>query len=79
MKKWVTKAMDTHSLLIILFHGVGGGNALDVSLTSHREFLKYLKQNENEIWIGPMIDANILRGINLEINEIRFVERYYLL
>lgn len=63
MKKWVTQAMNTHSLLIILFHGVGGGNALDVSLTAHREFLKYLKQNENEIWIAPMVDvAEYIKG-----------------
>jgi sialate O-acetylesterase len=63
MKKWVTQAMDTHSLLIILFHGVGGGNALDVSLTAHREFLKYLKENENEIWIAPMVDvAEYIKG-----------------
>ena len=43
---WVKKAMETHSLLVVLFHGVGGGNALNVSLPAHREFLQFLKQNE---------------------------------
>jgi peptidoglycan-N-acetylglucosamine deacetylase len=53
--EWVKKAMETHSLLVILFHGVGGGNALNVSLSAHREFLLFLKQNEKDIMIAPMI------------------------
>jgi sialate O-acetylesterase len=56
MKEWVDKAMQTNSLLVILFHGVGGGNALDVSLPAHREFLRYLKKNEKDIWIAPMLE-----------------------
>jgi len=57
MKVWVDKAVQTNSLLVILFHGVGGGNSLDISLQAHREFLQYLKQHEKEIWISPMIDV----------------------
>jgi peptidoglycan/xylan/chitin deacetylase (PgdA/CDA1 family) len=57
MIEWVKKAMETNSLLVILFHGVGGGNALNVSLPAHREFLQFLKQNEKEILIAPMIDV----------------------
>jgi sialate O-acetylesterase len=57
MIEWVKKAVATNSLLVILFHGVGGGNALDVSLPAHREVLQYLKQNEKDIWIAPMIDV----------------------
>lgn len=55
MKEWVDQAIQTNSLLVILFHGVGGGNALDVSLPAHREFLLYLKKNEKDIWIAPML------------------------
>jgi sialate O-acetylesterase len=55
---WVKKARETHSLLVILFHGVGGGNALNVSLPAHREFLIYLKQNEKDIMIAPMITVS---------------------
>lgn len=63
MEQWVKQAMDTHSLLVILFHGVGGGNTLNVSLTDHREFLNYLKQNENTIWVAPMIEvAEYVKG-----------------
>jgi sialate O-acetylesterase len=57
MKEWVDNAVQTNSLLVILFHGVGGGNALDVSLPAHGEFLRYLKKNEKNIWIAPMLEV----------------------
>ena len=57
MIEWTKKAMETNSLLVILFHGVGGGNSLNVSLPAHREFLEYLKKNEKDIWIAPMLDV----------------------
>lgn len=56
MIEWVKKAIETNSLLVILFHGVGGGNGLNVSLQAHRELLSYLKQNKKDIWVAPMID-----------------------
>jgi len=55
--EWAKKAIKTNSLLVILFHGVGGGNGLNVSLPAHRQFLQYLKQNEKDIWIAPMIEV----------------------
>ena len=57
MIEWTKKAMETNSLLVILFHGVGGGNALNVSIPAHREFLRYLKKNEKDIWIAPMLEV----------------------
>ncbi|MFL5810251.1 MAG: polysaccharide deacetylase family protein [Flavisolibacter sp.] len=54
---WVKQAMESKSLLVVLFHGVGGGNALNVSLPAHRQFLRYLKQNQKDIWIAPMIQV----------------------
>ena len=57
MKEWVDKAIQTNSLLVILFHGVGGGNALNVSLQAHRDLLRYIKQNEKDIWIAPMVEV----------------------
>lgn len=57
MKEWVDQAVLTNSLLVILFHGVGGGNALDVSIRAHREFLRYLKKEEKDIWIAPMLEV----------------------
>ncbi|HTQ64754.1 MAG TPA: polysaccharide deacetylase family protein [Puia sp.] len=53
----VKQAMNTHALLVFLFHGVGGEHALNVSLEAHRELLHFLQQNESNIWIAPMIDV----------------------
>lgn len=53
--EWAKKAMETNSLLVILFHGVNGGNSLNVSLEAHSQFLHFLKKNEKDIWIAPMI------------------------
>jgi peptidoglycan-N-acetylglucosamine deacetylase len=57
MIEWVKKAVETNSLLVILYHGVGGGNALNVSIPAHREFLHYLKKYEKDIWVAPMLEA----------------------
>jgi sialate O-acetylesterase len=57
MIEWVKQAEATNSLLVILFHGVGGGNGLNVALPEHRSFLSYLKQNEKNIWNVPMVDV----------------------
>lgn len=57
MTAWVKEAVRTNSLLVILFHGVGGGNGLDVEIPEHRKFLEYIKQNEKELWVAPMIEV----------------------
>ena len=55
MKEWVDKAMQTNSLLVILFHGVGGGNGLNVSIENHRKILIYIKQQQKSIWTATML------------------------
>jgi peptidoglycan/xylan/chitin deacetylase (PgdA/CDA1 family) len=55
MIQWVQQAEASQGLLVILFHGVGGGHGLDVSLTAHSRLLHYLKQHEKDIWIAPMV------------------------
>lgn len=55
MKQWVDKAIQTNSLLVILFHGVGGGNGLNVSIDDHRKILNYIKQQQKNIYIAPML------------------------
>src|SRR6185503_16904473 len=57
MIEWVKKAIETNSLLVILFHGVGGEHSLNVSLDAHRQLLQYLKKNENDLMIGTMLDV----------------------
>ena len=53
----VKQAMNTHTLLVFLFHGVGGEHSLNVSLDAHSQLLHFLQQNEKDIWIAPMIDV----------------------
>jgi peptidoglycan-N-acetylglucosamine deacetylase len=53
----VKKAVESHTLLVFLFHGVGGGHNINVSLAAHSQLLHFLKQHEKEIWIAPMVDV----------------------
>lgn len=53
----VKKAEQTHTLLVFLFHGVGGGHNINVSKDAHSQLLHYLKENEKHIWISPMVDV----------------------
>jgi len=53
----VKKAMQTHTLLVFLFHGVGGGHNINVDINAHSQLLHFLKENEKSIWIAPMVDV----------------------
>ncbi|MEI6948861.1 polysaccharide deacetylase family protein [Paraflavisolibacter sp. H34] len=53
----VRQAMEKKALLVFLFHGVGGGHGLNVSLPAHRRLLHFLKENEKAIWTAPMIEV----------------------
>ena len=53
----VKKAMQTHTLLVFLFHGVGGGHNINVGLQDHSKLLHYIKENESNIWVAPMVDV----------------------
>ncbi len=63
MIQMVKKAMESESLLVFLFHGVGGEHSLNVSLEAHRELLQYLHDNQHEIWVTTMKDA--VKNINV--------------
>jgi peptidoglycan/xylan/chitin deacetylase (PgdA/CDA1 family) len=52
----VKKAMESNALLVFLFHGVGGEHDLNVALDDHRKLLYFLKQNEQDIWVAPLIE-----------------------
>lgn len=59
----VKKAKESHTLVVFLFHGVGGGHNLNVDLNEHSKLLHYLKSQEKEIWVAPMVDvAKFIRG-----------------
>lgn len=53
----VEKAKKSHTLLVFLFHGVGGGHSINVDLKEHSKLLHYLQNNEKNIWIAPMVDV----------------------
>lgn len=53
----VKKGMEQNSLVVFLFHGVGGEHGLNVSLRDHRVLLDFLKQNEKDLWVTTMLDA----------------------
>lgn len=57
MIELVKKAMQANTLLVFLFHGVGGEHSLNVSLPAHRQLLEFLKANEKDIWVAPMIEV----------------------
>ena len=53
----VKQAQASHTLLVFLFHGVGGGHSLNVALPAHRQLLRYLKAHEQDIWVAPLVDV----------------------
>ncbi|WP_460575042.1 polysaccharide deacetylase family protein [Hymenobacter coalescens] len=57
MIELVKKAQQSHTLLVFLFHGVGGGHALNVDAQAHRQLLRYLKAQEKSIWVAPMVEV----------------------
>jgi peptidoglycan/xylan/chitin deacetylase (PgdA/CDA1 family) len=57
MTDLVDKAIETRSMIVFLFHGVGGGHPLNVGLTEHRALLQYLVQQQKEVWVPTMVDA----------------------
>lgn len=53
----VKKAQSAGSMIVFLFHGVGGEHSLNVELDEHKKLLDYLKKNKKDIWIAPMVDV----------------------
>ncbi|UOQ77113.1 polysaccharide deacetylase family protein [Hymenobacter sp. 5516J-16] len=53
----VKQAQRSHTLLVFLFHGVGGGHGLNVELAAHRQLLRYLQAHEQDIWVAPMVEV----------------------
>jgi len=54
---WVKQAMEKHGLLVLLFHGVGGGHGLNVSMEAHNQLLHFLKEHQEAIWVAPMVEV----------------------
>src|SRR5687767_14369698 len=54
--KLVQEAKDKKGLLVFLFHGVGGGHSLNISLDVHSKLLHHL-QHDQDIWNTTLLDA----------------------
>ena len=55
---WAEKAKEENGLMVVLFHGVGGGHSINTDLKKPNDFLKYLKKNEKDFWVTTMLDAS---------------------
>ena len=55
--EWAEQAKKENALLVVLFHGVGGGHSINTDLDKHNAFLDYLKINKKDIWVTTMIEA----------------------
>jgi sialate O-acetylesterase len=53
----VEEAKTRSALVVFLFHGVGGEHTLNVSLEAHRKLLWFLHENEEEVWVAPLVDV----------------------
>lgn len=51
------EAIKQNGLVVFLFHGVGGEHAINASLKDHSELLNFLKENEKDIWVAPLVDV----------------------
>lgn len=53
----VKEAIENESLLVFLFHGVGGEHDLNCDESIHQELLTFINESKESIWVAPMIDV----------------------
>jgi len=56
--QWAEKAKEENGLLVVLFHGVGGGHSINTDRKKHNDFLKYLKDHPDDFWVTTMLEAS---------------------
>ncbi|WP_374164293.1 polysaccharide deacetylase family protein [Arcticibacter sp. MXS-1] len=57
MIRQVKEAEQRGSVIVFLFHGVGGEHSLNVAFDEHQKLINYLKQHKDEIWVAPMVEV----------------------
>lgn len=50
-------AIDSSTMLVYLFHGVGGEHPLNVSLEAHNALLDFLVAQQEDIWVPTFLQA----------------------
>jgi len=59
----VDAAVASGSLLIFLFHGVGGGHSLNATTEAHAALLDYLANRRDQVWVATLRDvARLVSG-----------------
>ncbi len=53
----VNRAIESNTLLVFLFHGVGGEHDINVSLKAHQQLIHYIAQHQNQIWNAPLVEV----------------------
>jgi sialate O-acetylesterase len=56
MRSWVDRAIEERSLLVFLFHGVGGGHGLNCSERVHSQIIKYIASKSKDILVEPLVE-----------------------
>ncbi|WP_276485683.1 polysaccharide deacetylase family protein [Paraflavitalea pollutisoli] len=56
----VKKAMTNRSMLVFVFHGVGGDHSINVSAAAHRALIQFLQQNKSQILVAPFVEVAAL-------------------
>ena len=54
MIKLVDGAIKENSLIVFLFHGVGGDHSINVDTEAHAQLIGYLDQHKEDIWVAPL-------------------------
>jgi sialate O-acetylesterase len=57
MINFVKKAVDAGGLAVVMFHGVGGGHAINVGREAHRQLLAWLDQNRKLVWTDTFLNV----------------------
>ncbi len=52
----VEDAREKQALIVFMFHGVGGGHELNISLDEHNKLIAYLNKNRKSIRTAPLIE-----------------------
>lgn len=61
---FIDEAIDAGGWAILLFHGVGGGHALNVSREVHQSLLRAIESRQSLAWCGTLIEvASRLRQV----------------
>lgn len=54
----VKEAIKNEALIVFLFHGVGGEHNLNTPLDIHSKLIHFIKQNEKDIWVAPLVEVS---------------------